>query len=299
MPCYKPILGWAKKGGGFTTSLRDGYKSLKRQIPCGQCIGCRLEKRRQWAMRLTHESKLYDISSFLTVTYDEEHLPMCRSICKRHPQLFIKRLRKYLEPAKIRYFTCGEYGDDEKYEFRSKYGGNTGRPHYHILVFDYWPEDAREIPHKKSKQYKLYHSEKLSKIWGKGSITIGEVNFDSASYAAKYCTKKQTGEKGKNFYQGKLPEFATMSRRPGIGYGWYKKYKEETWRDDYVIINNNKMQPPLYYKNKLKEENRDAHFEKKVNAKKKINEEETTFQRLDAREKFKEKQTSFFEKSIS
>ena len=132
MTCYAPLHGYYSQERNPKTGKRSvvfsrnsGYDDRRVSVPCGQCIGCRLERSRQWAVRCVHESSLHRFSSFITLTYNDEHLPSDRSLNVEHFQRFMKRLRKHLEPLKIRFFHCGEYGD----KFR--------RPHYHAIVFGY------------------------------------------------------------------------------------------------------------------------------------------------------------------
>ncbi len=125
MACYYPLRAW--RGPGRTGALsiawtRQGSSHVELQLPCGQCIGCRLERSRQWAVRCMHEASLYSFNSFVTLSYSPECLPSLDSLCVRDFQLFMKRLRKQF--SKVRFFHCGEYGDD------------TRRPHYHALLFN-------------------------------------------------------------------------------------------------------------------------------------------------------------------
>lgn len=194
-----------------------------------------------------HETESHEDNCFITLTYDDETLPKTGSLVKDDMQKFMKRLRKWLEPNKVRYYACGEYGDD------------TNRPHYHSIMFGYWPDDAEY--HKASKSGdKYYTSEKLNKLWGKGYVIIGEATFESAAYVARYVTKKITGgtdeakKKMELHYNGRTPEFSLMSRRPGIGLNWYRKYGKETWDSDTVVMRGKEMHAPAYYYKKLQEE---------------------------------------------
>ena len=128
MPCFKPLKAWRtlentsnnKKAIAFS---KPGGYSHPIQLPCGQCIGCRLDRSLSWAIRCTHESQLHAQNSFITLTYSEDHLPWDGSLVKSHMQDFFKRLRHYCKPQKIRYYMCGEYGE------------NLSRPHYHACLF--------------------------------------------------------------------------------------------------------------------------------------------------------------------
>lgn len=205
-----------------------------------------------------HEAQCHIKNSFITLTYDDDNLPDNATLVKKDLQLFFKKLRKTLD-YKIRYYGCGEYGDDTK------------RPHYHVIFFNYYPTDAK--PHTLgSKGDQLYKSETLNKIWGKGYCTFGAVTFESASYTSSYVTKKITGGMAISHYNGREPEFALMSRRPGIGREWYEKYKGETWSSNTIVQRNQEMAPPQYYKNLLKAENEELHTKLKEESRKKMTE---------------------------
>lgn len=239
MPCYTPITGYASraltKNGKrqIVFSPQKGFVDLPMTIPCGQCIGCRLEKARQWAIRCVHESKMWEHNSFVTLTYNDLNLPIDGSISKREIQLFMKRLRKEYGEG-IRFYACGEYGEENK------------RPHYHLILFNIQFND-REM-HSVRNGVKLYRSRKLEEIWTKGYSTIGDVTFESAAYVARYVTKKITGDKAENHYNGKIPEFALMSRKPGLGKGFVEEYYKDIYVKDEIIMRNGlKMKPPKYY----------------------------------------------------
>lgn len=244
MPCAAPQRGWRKvyKRG----SVRGIFIKEPCVRPCGQCWQCRLEFARQWAMRCTHEAQLHEENCFITLTYNNEHLPKDRSVHKRALQLFFKRLRKFIEPKEVRYYACGEYGD------------RMGRPHYHACLFGYdFPDKeilkAARIRHFQNHfkashgSFTIYSSKTLEKIWGKGFVTIGGLSFESAGYVARYCMKKITGENASKHYGDKNPEFALMSRRPGIGFPWFEKFISDCYPKDFTTIRGKKMKPPRYY----------------------------------------------------
>lgn len=253
-------------------------------VPCGQCIGCRLDHSRQWALRCLHEAKEHESNCFLTLTYDDDHLPLDHSLNKTHFQSFMKHLRHAVSPTKIRFFHCGEYGE------------KLSRPHYHALIFGY------DFPDKvllKQGKNPLYTSPELSKIWKRGFSTIGEVTFDSAAYVARYATKKING-KGKTdhyWYDDRetgetfplQQEYITMSRNPGIGDNWYEKYKADVFPSDMVVtLRDGKSyinSAPRYYAEKYKEEDPEAYKQLKhrreIHAL--IHGEDQTPERLDAR----------------
>lgn len=219
-------------GGGITFNPRQSV-GVAMQVPCGQCIGCRLERARQWAMRCVHESKMHDSSCMVTLTYDPENIPVGGTLDKKEFPGFMKKLRKELHPQKIRYFHAGEYGEKNR------------RPHYHALIFGYAFPDRTPWGSKDGNA--IFRSRQLEKIWDLGFCTICELNFKTAAYVARYVVDKVTGSRGDEYYQGRVPEFATMSLRPGIGRTWYDKWKKDVYPSDMVVMNGLVMKPPAYY----------------------------------------------------
>lgn len=258
MPCYSPLVGYrskeltAKNKRKIVFNVKYALDDSEVTIPCGQCIGCRFEKSRQWALRCVHEASLHEENCFITLTYDPEHLPKSNSLDKSHFQKFMKRLRKKYTGKSIRFYQCGEYGD------------LNARPHYHACLFGH---DFHDKTHHQTTKNgdKLYTSQLLDKIWGKGFCTIGELNFKTAAYCARYIMKKINGEQADAHYRyvnektGEehqiIPEYTTMSRRPGVAANWYKSFKTDVYPSDEVIINGRAMQPPKYYDTLLEQEN--------------------------------------------
>ena len=221
-------------------------------LPCGQCIGCRLNYSRQWAIRIMHEAEMHDQNCFITLTFDQANLekrsnPLSLDVSEY--QRFMKRLRKRFG-KNIRFFHCGEYGDKNK------------RPHYHAIIFGLDFKDKKLWTNRDGN--KLYTSEALQELWPYGFSTIGDVTFQSAAYVARYIMKKWKGDGAEDHYtrwcpltgEGTtvLPEYCTMSRMPGIGKTWLEKYKSDVYPHDYVVINNHKVKPPRYYDSLLSEE---------------------------------------------
>lgn len=156
---------------------------------CGQCLPCRINRRRLWTWRMFYESQLHDQCCFVTLTYSEDHLPALRSVVPRDLQLWLKRLRTAVEPRRFRFFAVGEYGDE------------SSRPHYHAILFGLGPADRDAI----------------DAAWqGKGLTATFEFNEFTAQYTAGYTVKKLT-RKDDPRLNGRHPEFARMSNRPGIG----------------------------------------------------------------------------------
>lgn len=248
MPCFHPLECWLKDGGGITFKLGEASLGLpSRFVPCGRCVGCRLERSRQWAMRCMHEASLHDSNCFLTLTYDDDHIhrlptfvdeetgELFRSLNKRDIMLFFKRLRKRFG-AGIRFFQCGEYG--EKFS----------RPHHHAIVFNFDFPDKYYWSQRRGTKY--YRSAALEELWPFGFCRIGEVTFESAAYVARYVMKKVVGkdEVVQAHYRGLQSEFVTMSRRPGIARDYFEKYKSTMYDNDSVFIRPGLVaRPPRYY----------------------------------------------------
>ncbi|AXH72216.1 MAG: replication initiator protein [Microviridae sp.] len=236
MPCYHPLSGWYSKDKNesgkrsIVFNLQSGYKDKPLQVPCGRCIGCRLEKARQWAVRCTHEASLYDRNCFLTLTYNEDSCP--ESLVPKHFVDFMKRLRHRYGPG-IRFFHCGEYG--EKF----------GRPHHHTLLFNHDFDDKREL--RGNGPTKLWESSSLAELWPYGFSSVGRVTFESAGYIARYSLKKVVGPGAADWYMGRVPEYLTMSRRPGIGKGWIERFRKDVYPSDEMVINGVATRPPRYY----------------------------------------------------
>jgi hypothetical protein len=202
-------------------------------------------------MRAVFESQMHDENCFVTLTYNNENLPEDKSINKKEFVNFMKRLRRALEPLQIRYLGCGEYGE------------NFQRPHYHACIFGYGfpdkevifvdPKRAKAKPFRRGHDHTLFKSEKLEGIWKRGFVTVGNLTFESAAYVARYCMKKITGDKAPEHYNDREPEFALMSRMPGLGKKWIEKYLRDVYPKDFVTINGIKMRPPRYFDDYLKE----------------------------------------------
>lgn len=255
MPCYRPLDGWwsssVNESGkrSVVFNPKDAYLDLPIQVPCGQCIGCRLEKARQWAVRLTHEAQAHTYRWFITLTYDDDHIPPHGSLRKKDFQDFMKRLRKR-SGAKIRYLHCGEYGDLDL------------RPHYHAVIFGVDFPDRRRISDSQSGRPQ-WRSDLLAAIWGHGFCTISDFSYEAAGYVARYVLKKQTGDAGDEAYTkldpstGELIElerpYVTMSLKPAIAQDFYDKFGDDISGKDCVVIAGKEALPPKRY-SKLFEE---------------------------------------------
>jgi len=255
MPCYHPMPAVRMVDGSvkFVSRNKAGVDGTL-ELPCGQCIGCRLERSRQWAMRCLHESSLYDQNSFITLTYDESTIPPGGSLWYPDFQKFMKRLRKFTKRS-VRFYMGGEYGE------------STARPHYHACLFGYdFPDKV--FFRKSSSGEKLYTSAILERLWPHGLSSVGAVSFESAAYIARYCVSKVTGDLAESHYscpeyvdpdgvicQAVTPEFNHMSLKPGIGARWLSKFETDVFPRDYVVINGVKTRPPKYYDTLFEREN--------------------------------------------
>lgn len=259
MGCDFPLKAWRTPPGSDQALTFNPLRALNStnpmNIPCGRCTGCKLERSRQWAVRIMHEAQLHSENCFITLTFANEHLPVDYSVDPRHMQLFFKRLRKALFPKTVRFFLCGEYGELEN------------RPHYHIILFNHSFTSDRLLYRTTQHEHKLYTSPSLSKVWPYGLATLGEVTFNSAVYTARYAMKKISGPKADAHYLREhplhhfivrtRPEFLLMSRKPGIGANWFNKFKSDVYPSDEVIVNGHKSRPPRFYDNQLTEDEQD------------------------------------------
>lgn len=204
--------------------LDAGNEEKPIQVPCGKCVACLINKRWDWTFRLQEEHKVSRSSHFVTLTYDAKHLRTNYSLCKRDLQLYIKRLRKRDETTRIRYYAVGEYGS------------KSGRPHYHLLLFNSVEQDIRS-------------AWVDSRGVGIGIVHVGKVLPASIAYVTKYMIQKE------NYPDGMEKPFATMSRRYGIG-GHYLSDDMVSWhraddRNYTVRPGNIKGRLPRFYKDKI------------------------------------------------
>ncbi|WNK13490.1 MAG: replication initiator protein [Microvirus sp.] len=297
MPCYHPQTGYYSKDANPETGRRPivfspqlSLSGIPLKLPCGQCIGCKLERSRQWAVRLLHEAKLHDRSAFLTLTYADKNIPASSSLVKTDVQKFMKRLRRQ-RPTGLRFFACGEYGE------------TTGRPHYHVLLLNTDFPDRRLFKRSKTDMDHLYVSSELSDIWTVGNSAIGNVTFESCAYVARYVTKKLSGPAGAMYYAGAgiEPEFATMSLRPAIGGPQFVKYSAEWYKFDAAVLQGKEVPLPRYY-DKLYEVLDPVRY-KRVKLDRSIralkNKAENTLERRRVREAFEERKQRRFAREVS
>jgi len=292
MSCYHPVEGYRSIDVNRSTGKRGivfsplkGYRDLPMKVPCGRCIGCLLDRAKNWAVRCVHEASLHKDNCFITLTYNSENLPPGGSLNPRDFTLFMKRLRKRLG-IKISFFQCGEYGNQLE------------RPHHHCIIFGWRPDDL--VLYKQRGQVKLYLSPLLAELWNKGFVTVGEVTYESAAYIARYVLKKVTGDRSEEHYKGKVPEYITMSRRPGIGKLWLEKYHNEVYKEDTIVYGLGRLTKPPRYYDKLYEKKDPGHFKEiqDERIRREVNAEYNTKYRLEVREKVAKARTKWLEREI-
>lgn len=228
--------------------LCDRYVDDFVEIPCGQCLGCRIQYSRQWANRCMLELQYHKSSYFVTLTYDDLHIPIARdpetgetngigTLCKRDFQLFMKRLRKQT-CQELRYFAAGEYGSE------------TRRPHYHAIIFGLELDDLQV--YKRSPQgFTYYNSKTVQDVWPNGYAVVADVSWETCAYTARYIVKKLRGPEAAFYVKYHLePEFSLMSRKPGLA----RKYFDEhpgIYDFDFINISTEKkglkFRPPRYF----------------------------------------------------
>lgn len=254
MTCFHPIRGFRGLDGSLVAVRAKSPDRIPMVVPCGRCQGCRLDRARDWSTRIAHEASLYDDNCFVTLTYDDSHIPPKGNLCKADLQKFMKRLRKSIYPRRVRYFGCGEYGDRNK------------RPHYHVILFGYKPSDAWVW--RMSKGLPVWRSPSLEKLWTLGFSEFGSVTMQSGGYVARYCMKKATSNFDARYDRvdsvtGEIwevdPEFMVCSTVPMIGAGWLAKFKCDVIPSDFVVIDGRKLPVPKAYRRKLSEEEQEAY----------------------------------------
>ncbi len=262
MSCYHPLkavnLGIKDNGKQdlkilkYNEVIRNAWAKIKgrlypvQEVQCGNCIGCRLDHARMWATRCMLEAEKYQENYFVTLTYDNNHLPynIIQDIDTETGEVVKQEIVETLRPKDLkdflnnlntnqtrhyemhtRYYSCGEYGD------------KRGRPHYHAILFNTHIPDLT-LAEKSHKGEVQWTSDYIQKLWGKGIIRIGSVTWDSAGYVARYVMKKQKGQGAKIYEElGIEPEFVRMSRRPGIARDYYEENKDNIYKYDEIILN--------------------------------------------------------------
>ena len=262
-PEERPIIGGLVNEA--KESLEKLLASLKEQnaqlLPCGHCAGCKMQNASSWANRMEMELPYHNNAWFLTLTYDNEHVPWSYNqglgVNKRTGEIVIenltlnyedmqkfwKRLRRWLEyhernTGKLMYYQAGEYGSQ------------THRPHYHAIVYDL-PIKPEELKiYKQKNGFRYYNVDWLTKLWGMGHVVVAPAEWKNMAYTARYTTKKIYGKDSKKYYEelGVLPERCMMSKNPAIGMQYYEEHKDEIYaKDEIQLKNGRRAKPPRYF----------------------------------------------------
>lgn len=250
MKCVNPYVKILSKGDPFSSPpIPDRYVAY----PCGKCIACRINKKREWTLRLQHESAFADSAYFITLTYDDDHLPIdenglnCPNV--RDLQLFLKRLRKHYKDYKIRYMINSEYGD------------NTKRVHYHGIIFNLPPDILNDSDLIKRKSGVSYHSKRFESFWRCGNAEIADICPERIAYCCQYFVDK-------SILDGYKPSISVMSRGYGIGKIASEKLSEQVRFYNLKSLKSHTGNPvslPRYYKNKIyTDDERKDHFKEFV-----------------------------------
>lgn len=248
------------------------YRYKQIELPCNNCIACRLNKALSWTTRNIHEAQMSKSSCFVTLTFGfeatvdnvfrlnqfknlsrtkkfEQAYLRTKSLVKGDFSNFMKRLRKLVKSEYdidgLRFYACGEYGDMNE------------RPHYHFLLYNFDFPDKKYIASQNGCKY--YTSEILEKAWGYGFVYISELNYNSVAYTSRYVTKKINGRLKQSWYGEKEPEYQVCSNRPGIGKKWFDQYYSDVYPSDFIVLYGKKqkdgsrkqlkVKPPRYYDN--------------------------------------------------
>ncbi|AXH74591.1 MAG: replication initiator protein [Microviridae sp.] len=278
--CYSPMLAYRNSDGNIIFSDPKNNAAGDLKLPCGQCLGCRLNHAEGWAIRMVHEAQCHEENCFITLTYNDENLPENKNLDYSHVTKFIKRLRKVLSvtKVKIKYYRVGEYGE------------NFSRPHYHIILFGFdftaklrYKNKENIHTHWRTKNNnKYYTSTLLTDLWGLGHAELGDVNYNTCMYVAKYVTKRVNGRLKDSHYQrtnsdGEIttvePERSSMSRKEAIGKQWLERYWTDIYPSDHAIHDGRKLKTPKYYDRWLEKNNLELYESVKIQRESSIHEQ--------------------------
>lgn len=272
---------WYPASGEFISPYNDGVRTEFVQIPCGKCIGCRLDYSKQWANRLMLEAQYHDDAYFVTLTYDDDHVPLswyddpqtgealqAMTLCKRDFQLFMKRLRKW-QDGRVDKLADSFTGSSIRFFASGEYGSKTFRPHYHAIIFGLHLDDLVFWKYNELGQA-YYTSESLESIWSVrnlrgvlspsmdvksriGMVVVAKVTYETCAYTARYTAKKNNTQSDEFFECFNIEKpFTLMSRRPGIGRQYYEDHPDMF---DYTTLNiptadgGKKVAIPKYFNN--------------------------------------------------
>lgn len=280
MSCYHPLLGsyytdayTGERKVRISSLINEDFFGEKHKrdwneikefdptsflVPCGKCLGCRLDYSRRWADRMMLELESNDGKAiFVTLTYDDDHLVDCNgnftcgygSLYKKHLQLFLKRLRDKVGYGKLRFYGVGEYGSWK----------NTHRPHYHIVLFGIGLDDLENkisVGYNELRQT-VYTDSLIASCWPHGFVSCGDVSWRSCAYVARYVTKKALSPEDDLLLESLNlnPLFSVMSRKPGIAANYLREHPDCL---DFTSIfvsdsdGDRKITLPKYFLNRLK-----------------------------------------------
>lgn len=285
MTCFRPVsVGILRK------PLRPGAPRVRAEqtVPCGSCLGCRMDQARDWSIRIMHETMMHESSWFLTLTYSDERLPENGSLFPLHLRAFFKDLRRNREAGSVSYFACGEYGE------------TTDRPHYHAVLFG--PDFLDRDIFRYSGINPVWRSETLASCWPYGFSEFGTVTHESASYVAGYVRKKVLRKENPDHLSrvdpdtGELvevyPEFSRMSLKPAIGKRWIEKFWQDVYPRDYVVVDGKEYRPPRFYDRWMDENHPDVMLDVRLKRDKEV--KELSAYTLESKEKIAKARNNLF-----
>lgn len=254
MVCFNPLKGYRAKRRNPKTGKypivfganSSCYVDRPVLVPCGKCIGCLRARAFNWSVRCTCESYYFKEKFFFTFTYDKEHLPSDRNLCRAHMQNFFKLLRYYFPDSKIRYFYCGEYGEKRH------------RPHYHAIIYGLpiYSSGLKYFATDTSKRGNInYCCPRISKIWEKGRVTFCDFTPATAAYVAQYTYGKTSSKLSSYVSTRVVKPFIGSSQRPSIGYLFFNEFHTKIYERGYFKPFSDKeiIIRPIPYFNKLLE----------------------------------------------
>lgn len=251
MACNKPKVMFrdVKSGELQWAPPRESWRYERLEVPCNRCFGCKAMLQNFKMLQMVAEAYSHEETCALTLTYDDAHLPSGYELDYRDIQLFLKRLRKRLakDGVFIRFFCAGEYG-------KSPRAGTPGRPHWHLVLFGYRPDDT-VLAGKSASRVEMLESRTLTRVWGRGRVVVQSFNAAMAAYVAKYTSKSvlDEAEASETFaldtgliFHRKM-EFCRQSTKPGLGARFFMKYADQIIRDGYMVVSGVRWSLPRYF----------------------------------------------------
>lgn len=232
MSCINPLT-ITQKNSRFIRSF---------EVPCGHCLNCLIKKQSQLTFlaqrELLDRYKKNQSASFVTLTYDDNHLPFNDigfvTLRKKDVQNFLKNVRRNMEyhnvskPFKVLY--CGEYGDGS--HSTSKTGVSTCRPHYHIAFIGLSPEEIKVF---------------TRKLWKNGLCDVGPLTSGGLRYICKYMTKACPDKEVKAIREAAEVENPFICHSIGLGKTWIERNMQKIVDDEFCFnINGKKYMFPKY-----------------------------------------------------